>query len=122
MIREYDISDAAKLLNISKEATRKRIARKTIKAKKKKNRWVVYIDDKDAVQDSIQDEANTVVDVLKTQIEQQQGQIEYLRQENEQKNHIIMSMTNNIQLLSAPKVKKSIFKRIFKSDKKEVIE
>ncbi|MDP8218163.1 MAG: hypothetical protein P9M03_05505 [Candidatus Theseobacter exili] len=39
--------------------------------------------------------------------------------ENEQKNRIIMNLTNKIPQLAAPKVKKSVFAKIFKSDKKE---
>jgi len=40
-----------------------------------------------------------------------QEQIEYLRAENERKDHIIMNLTNKIPQLAAPKPKRSIFKR-----------
>jgi len=115
MIREYDISDAAQLLNISKEATRKRISRKTLKAKKKNNRWIVYLDDKDVNQYVGQDERGHIQDAKDQIISMQQEQIEFLKEEMRKKDIIIMSQLERIpKQLAAPGERKGIFNRILR--------
>lgn len=111
--RTVTLDEAARIMGASKEALRKRIKRGTIDAKKDTNgRWLVTVD-QDTGEDAVRDTSRTLVDVM-------QKEIEYLRQENERKDHIIMSLTQRVPLLRARedklegKDKRPWWKRIFK--------
>lgn len=119
MIAKMTIQDASKVLGITVDAIRKRIQRKTIKARKnKQNRWIVEVDlsdiqtdDKDTNKEETGNDNDRLVQSL-------QEQIEYLRQENERKDHIIMAFANKqIEPPGEPREKTSIFKRIFRHEK-----
>lgn len=109
MITKMTIQEAAAALNISVDGIRKRISRGTMKAKKnKQGRWIVDVD-QESIKDNTKDTDNdTTSNVL---VQSMQEQIEYLRSENERKDHIIMNLTNKIPQLAAPKERRKWFKR-----------
>ena len=97
--RTVGLDEAAAILNISKEALRKRIKRGTIEAEKDNNgRWKITIDD--AGQDSRQDAGE---DVSSTLVGAMQKEIDFLRKELERKDHILMALTQKIPQLEAQK-------------------
>ncbi|MDP8218635.1 MAG: hypothetical protein P9M03_07915 [Candidatus Theseobacter exili] len=114
MIVKMELVDAAKTLGITVDGIRKRIKRGTIKAKKNKSgRWVVDVDQestKDKHKDTDKEQSSNLL------VQSMQEQIEYLRAENERKDHIIMSFTNKLPQLAAPKEKSKFWSR-FKREK-----
>ena len=134
MIAKMTIQDASKVLGITVDAIRKRIQRKTIKARKnKQGRWIVAIDltevedeYKDDNKKTTSEDNDSLVQSMKEQIESLNKQTEYLQQQieilqqaNERKDSIIMSLTNKIPVLQAPRERTSIFKKVFRHEKKE---
>ena len=118
MKTKMTIQDASKELGLSVDAIRKRLQRGTIKGKKnKQGRWIVEVDQEqgeDINKDKVYETSSNEL------VMSMRDEIEYLRKENERKDHIIMNLTTRIPQLAAPKVKKAFFAKIFKSDKKEV--
>ena len=106
------IQDASKELGISVDAVRKRLQRGTIKGKKnKQGRWIVDVDHEQG-KDSNKDKAyETSSNELVTSM---RDEIEYLRKENERKDHIIMNLTNKLPQLAAPREKTGILNKLFK--------
>jgi len=99
------ISEAAQALNMSVDGIRKRIQRKTIKAKKdKQGRWIVEVDTE--AQDKGKEPAQDTASIELIQVLKEQN--DYLRQENERKDHIIMSLTNRLPQLEPPKRKTAV--------------
>jgi hypothetical protein len=103
------VAQAASRLGITQDAVRKRIARGTIKhGKDHEGRIFVYLDTSEGKsktdQDSRQDgESKTVQDADQDRYTRSlEGQIEFLRQELERKDTIIMSLTQRIPELEAP--------------------
>jgi hypothetical protein len=103
------VAQAADRLGITQDAVRKRIARGTIRHDKdQEGRIFVYLDtferESKTNQDSGQDgESNTVSDTGQDKYTRSlEDQIEFLRQELERKDTIIMSLTQRIPELEAP--------------------
>src|ERR687889_1416463 len=104
------VAQAADRLGITQDAVRKRIARWTIRHDKDhEGRIFVYLDtferESKTNQDNDQDRASeTVSDVDQDKYTRSlEDQIEFLRQELERKDAIIMSLTHRIPELEAPK-------------------
>lgn len=103
------LDKAAGILGISKDGIRKRIQRGTIEAvRDSAGRWKVVIENKPRTtkKDTVQDKSATVTDIL-------QQQIDFLKQELERKDHIIMALTQKVPLLEAPK-QGGLWSRLFK--------
>ena len=88
------VSEASEILGVSKEAIRKRMDRETIPKKKNESgQWTVLVeDDRHATSGQVQD----------GELERLRSEVEYLRQENERKDHMIMSLINKVPQLEAP--------------------
>ncbi len=103
------ISEASKLLGISKEAIRKRIARGSIEASKDSDgHWqvTVYDTSHDTGQD-VGDDTRTLLDHLKEENSR-------LWNELQRKDAIIMNMSENMKLLAPPPPQRvSLLQRIF---------
>ena len=99
------VSEAARVLGISQDAVRKRIARGTIPHDRDESGWVyVYLSASETVhktdQDIDQDAASkTVQDAY---IRSLQDQIAFLRRELERKDTILLNLTERIPQLEAP--------------------
>ena len=102
--RRVGIQEASRLLGISREAVRKRISRGSLEAEKDdQGKWVVLMR-----QDGGQDVTSEYVQQLKSEVE-------YLRQENYRKDHIIMSLSEGLKQLEAPQEQQpSWWKRLFR--------
>jgi len=102
--RRVGIQEASRLLGISREAVRKRISRGSLEAEKDdQGKWVVLMR-----QDGGQDVTSEYVQQLKSEVE-------YLRQENYRKDHIIMGLTEGLRQLEAPQEeKRSWWQRLFR--------
>src|SRR5215208_3529629 len=103
------VAQAADRLGITQDAVRKRIARRTIKHDKDhEGRIFVYLDtferESKTNQDNAQDgESKTVSDADQDKYTRSlEDQIEFLRQELERKDAILMSLTQRIPELKAP--------------------
>jgi excisionase family DNA binding protein len=103
------VAQAADRLGVTQDAVRKRIARGTLRHEKDyEGRIFVYLDtfesESKTGQDSRQDrESKTVLDDAKDRYTRSlEDQIEFLRQELERKDTIIMSLTQRIPELQAP--------------------
>lgn len=96
--RKVGLDEASRLLGIQKEALRKRAKRGTVSAEKDKHgRWLFVVEnDLDSGEDNVQDTSRTILDTM-------QKEIEYLRRENERKDHIIMSLVQRVPQLEAPR-------------------
>jgi len=96
--RTVGIDEAARIMSISKEALRKRIARGTVEAyKDAAGHYQVTIDDKG--QDTRKAEYMTLVDAL-------QSEIEFLRQELERKDRLLLESFQQVKQLQAAPEKK----------------
>lgn len=103
------LDKAAEILGISQDGIRKRIHRGTIEAvKDPAGRLKVIIENKPrtTIKDTVQDRSATVIDIL-------QQQIDFLKQELERRDTIIMSLTQRFPALEPPRptAKRSFFDR-----------
>lgn len=139
--RTVTIGEAAGILGVSTEALRKRIKRGTIKAQKNGGgQWLVVLDGAEA-QESTNDGSNggvqtanggvhdvttdilkpsgPVEDALRDEVTFLRDEISFLRQEVARLDTIIITLTQNVKLLEAPKQEQqsiswwSRLKRIF---------
>lgn len=105
--RTVGVDEAARILGISKEALRKRIKRGTVGAvKDAAGKWRVILEDKgpDNGQDGGQDTSGTPYRTAQDDlIEHLKSEIEFMRQELHRKDVIIMSLSDGIKQLEAPK-------------------
>ena len=120
--RTVGLDEASKLLGISREALRKRAARGTIDAHKDANgRWLIVLDN------GLDDQPDSGLDTSRTLLDTMEREIEYLRRENERKDHIIMTLVQRVPQLEAPRQdhqvkqeddqkRKPWWKRLFKKD------
>jgi hypothetical protein len=99
------VAQAAAALNISQDAVRKRIARRTMSYDRDESgRVYVYLSPSETVhktgQDTVQDDATkTVQDAY---VRSLQDQIAFLRRELERKDAILLNLTERIPQLEAP--------------------
>lgn len=111
----YTVAEAAELLDISREAVRKRIARGTLEANKNLDKtWNVYLTKDDlpqepqpAVADKGQDSLVKVlrerIEGLERQIEQMQDIINQQTEAARRHDTILLNLTNKLPQLQAPK-------------------
>ncbi len=108
-MKKVSISEASKLLGVSKEAIRKRIARGSIEASKGDDgHWqvTVYNTGKDTGQ-GVGDDTRALLDHLKEENKR-------LWDENSRKDIIIMNLSENIKMLAPPPPKRvSLLQRMF---------
>jgi hypothetical protein len=103
-----DVQTASRILGISQDAVRKRIARGTIQAvQDKKGVWTVTLEDVE--QDNRPESDQTSIDV----VGMLEKHITFLERELERKDTIIMTLTQKIPLLEAPKEKYTLWERFF---------
>ena len=113
MTEGYTIQQAADKLGISKQAMHKRVLRGTQAAEKINGIWTVYLQEdtpgSDTVKDTVKDTGiDAVIQVL-------QSEIEFLREELKRKDTLLMTITQRIPMLAAPKAEKeSFFKGLFR--------
>lgn len=95
----YGLDEASKLLNISKDALRKRIRRKTIDAEKNgRGEWVVFLEANKA--DTVQDKVdNQLIEIFKQQLEAKDIQISNLQKQNENMQVLMLGLQQQNQLL-----------------------
>lgn len=124
----YTVAEAAELLDISREAVRKRIARGTLEANKNLDKtWSVYLTEDDLPQEpqpAVGDtEQDTLIKVLRERIEGLERQIEQMQdiinqQAEAARRHdtILLNLTNKLPQLQEPKP--SLWERIkgYKAD------
>ena len=92
--RTVGLDEASKLLGISKDALRKRAARGTIDAEKGAHgRWLIVLDN------DLDERPDNGLDTDRTLLNAMEKEIEYLRRENERKDHIIMSLVQRVPQL-----------------------
>jgi len=113
--KSYTVAEAAELLDISREAVRKRIARGTLEANKNLDKtWSVYLTEDDlpqepqpAVADKGQDSLVKVlrerIEGLERQIEQMQDIINQQTEAARRQDTILLNLTNKLPQLQAPK-------------------
>ena len=102
------VAEAARILNISQDAVRKRIQRNTIAWNKDdEGRIFVYLSAPDIVQDGVQE---AYISTLRSQVDELRDQVSFLRAElmarNEElrrKDHILAALTERIPELEAPR-------------------
>jgi len=112
MKKVVSIGEASKLLRVSKEAIRKRIARGSIEAEKDDNgHWQVTV--YDIGQDTGRDTGQGVGGDTRALIEHLQRENEQLWQELYRKDTIIMNLSENVKLLSAPPKRQTFLQRLF---------
>lgn len=139
--RTVTIGEAASILGVSTEALRKRIKRGTIKAQKNGGgQWLVVLDGTEArgstndgsnggvqtanggvhdVTTDILKPSGAVEDALRDEVTFLREEISFLRQEVARLDTIIITLTQNVKLLEAPKQEQqsvswwSRLKRIF---------
>lgn len=95
----YGLDKASELLNISKDALRKRIRRKTIDAEKNEHgEWVVFLEANrtDTVQDKVD---NQLIEIFKQQLESKDIQIANLQKQNENMQILMLGLQQQNQLL-----------------------
>lgn len=98
--RTVSVQQAAGELGITKEAVRKRIKRGTLKGyKDEKGQWLVELSSP-----TVGDKDNFVSRELYEQVKNER---DYLRQELERKDHILMSMTRRIPELETTEQKQA---------------
>jgi len=106
------VKQAADRLGISKDAVRKRLERGTLAGEKDKSgRWQVFLSSHKSDQSEF---------VSRELYEQVKNERDYLRQELERKDHILMSLTKRIPELETIEHKKTReripwYKKLFKS-------
>ena len=119
--RTVEIGEAAKVLGISTEAVRKRIKRGSLKALKNGGgQWLVILDEArftaaardnggDGVQASVATTMNLVrssaaiEEALRDEVDVLREEVTFLREEISRLDTIIMTLTQNIKLLDAPR-------------------
>jgi hypothetical protein len=122
--RTLEISEAARILGISTEAVRKRIKRGSLKAQKNGDgQWLVILDEarlataaRDNGGDSAQTDAASVAttmnlvrssaaieETLRDEIDVLRDEVGFLREEISRLETIIVSLTQNVKMLEAPR-------------------
>jgi hypothetical protein len=122
--RTLEIGDAARILGISTEAVRKRIKRGSLKAQKKVDgQWLVILDEsrmaagvRDNGGDGVRVDASGVAatlslvrssaaveEALRDEVDVLRDEITFLRDEVSRLETVIMSLTQHIKLLEAPR-------------------
>ena len=122
--RTVEIGEAAKVLGISTEAVRKRIKRGSLKAQKNGGgQWLVILDEarfaaapRDTGGDGVQADAAGIAttmnlvrssaaieEALRDEVDVLRDEVMFLREEISRLDAIIISMTQNIKLLDAPR-------------------
>jgi len=122
--RTVEIGEAAKVLGISTEAVRKRIKRGSLKARKNGDgQWLVILDEArfaaaargnggDGVQANAAGVATTmnlvrssaaIEETLRNEVDVLREEVTFLREEISRLDTIIMSLTQSIKLLEAPR-------------------
>jgi len=122
--RTLEIGEAARILGISTEAVRKRIKRGSLKAQKNGDgQWLVILDEsrlaaghRDNGGDSVQADAAGVAatmnlvrssaaieEALRDEVDVLRDEVSFLREEISRLDTIIMSLTQNIKMLEAPR-------------------
>lgn len=98
------VADAAKRLGVTQEAVRGRIRRGTIEYEKEEDgKTYVYLTPEEYDTNYIDNTmTNAYINALKSQIDALERDKEYLREESERKDHIIMSLTQRIPAIEAP--------------------
>jgi hypothetical protein len=103
----YDLDKAADIIGITSDAVRKRIERGTLEGTKENGRWQVY------VEDSRPDNSGQIPDHVNKYIKSLEEQIDYLKQENYQKNVIIRELSQKVPELPAGRPRVSFWSRFF---------
>jgi hypothetical protein len=122
--RTLEIGEAARILGISTEAVRKRIKRGSLKAQKNGDgQWLVILDEsrlaaghRDNGGDGVQADASGVAttlnlarssaaieETLRDEVDVLRDEVTFLREEISRLDTIIMSLTQNIKMLEAPR-------------------
>lgn len=122
--RTLEIGEAARILGISTEAVRKRIKRGSLKAQKNGDgQWLVILDEsrvaagvRDNGGDGVQADATSVAttmnlvrssaaieEALRDEVDVLRDEVTFLREEISRLDTIIMSLTQNIKMLEAPR-------------------
>jgi Helix-turn-helix domain len=122
--RTLDIGEAARILGISTEAVRKRIKRGSLKAQKNGDgQWLVILDEsrlaaghRDSGGDGVQAEVASaatalnlvrssaaIEEALRDEVDVLRDEIAFLRDEVARLETIIVSLTQNIKMLEAPR-------------------
>jgi hypothetical protein len=122
--RTLEIGEAARILGISTEAVRKRIKRGSLKAQKNGDgQWLVILDEARLAaaargngEDSVQADAAGVTttlnlvrssaaieETLRDEVDVLRDEVSFLREEISRLDTIIMSLTQNVKLLEAPR-------------------
>jgi len=121
--RTLEIGEAARILGISTEAVRKRIKRGSLKAQKNGGgQWLVILDESrlaaghpDNGGDGVQDAAGVatalnlvrssaaIEETLRDEVDVLRDEVSFLREEISRLDTIIMSLTQNVKLLEAPR-------------------
>ena len=122
--RTLEIGEAARILGISTEAVRKRIKRGSLKAQKNGDgQWLVILDEsrlaaghRDSGGDGVQADAAGVAatlnlvrssaaieETLRDEVDVLRDEVTFLREEISRLDTIIMSLTQNIKMLEAPR-------------------
>src|SRR5215211_373911 len=102
MMRRYTVAGAAETLGISQAAVRARIHRGTLKTEREDGTVYVWVDAEQHAEQHAND-APAVVEILQEQNGDLRDQIEFLRDELRRKDTIIMSLTQRIPELEAPR-------------------
>ena len=114
--KSYTVAETAELLNVSRDAIRKRIARGTLEADKNLDEtWSVYLTEDDLPQEpqpAVGDtEQDTLIKVLRERIEGLERQIEQMQdiinqQAEAARRHdtILLNLTNKLPQLQEPKL------------------
>src|SRR5690554_249614 len=114
--KSYTVAETAELLNVSRDAIRKRIARGTLEADKNLDEtWNVYLTEDDLPQEpqpAVGDtEQDTLIKVLRERIEGLERQIEQMQdiinQQAEaarRQDTILLNLTNKLPQLQEPKL------------------
>jgi len=122
--RTLEIGEAARILGISTEAVRKRIKRGSLRAQKNGDgQWLVILDEsrlaaghRDNGRDGVQADAAGVAatlnlvrssaaieEALRDEVDVLRDEVSFLREEISRLDTIIMSLTQNIKMLEAPR-------------------
>ena len=121
--RTLEIGEAARILGISTEAVRKRIKRGSLKAQKNGDgQWLVILDEarlaaaRDNGGDGVQADAASatttlnlvrssaaIEETLRDEVDVLRDEVTFLREEISRLDTIIMSLTQNIKMLEAPR-------------------
>jgi hypothetical protein len=98
-MQRLPLTEAAKVLGITREAARKRVQRGTLHGWKENGCWIIELDDTaDAVEDDQGGQVAEIVGVLRDENKR-------LWDELQRKDSIIMALTQKIQALPEPTLK-----------------